>query len=167
MASISKIAFFNASPIKIFELEFKFHWSLFLKYQLSVSQHWPRLWLGTLHATSHYLNWCSQDLYCHIDGLVQERRNSIANALELHLSCTNPWISGQVATIPPLCVQGMVGLLCCSTPDEPNCSVISEHSQITSSILRWPGFCHLWTIYDHRDMLMPKSDSNAFYCHKS
>ena len=25
-----------------------------------------------------------------IDGLVQERRNSIANALELHLSCTNP-----------------------------------------------------------------------------
>ena len=25
-----------------------------------------------------------------IDGLVQERRNSIANALELHLSCTDP-----------------------------------------------------------------------------
>ena len=28
-----------------------------------------------------------------IDGLVQERRNSIANALELRLSCTNPSIS--------------------------------------------------------------------------
>ena len=28
----------------------------------------------------------------HIDGLMQERRNSIANALELHLSCTNPSI---------------------------------------------------------------------------
>ena len=28
----------------------------------------------------------------YIDGLVQERRNSIANALELHLSCTNPSI---------------------------------------------------------------------------
>ena len=25
----------------------------------------------------------------HVDGLVQERRNSIANALELRLSCTN------------------------------------------------------------------------------
>ena len=25
-----------------------------------------------------------------IDGLVQERRNSIANAMELRLSCTNP-----------------------------------------------------------------------------
>ena len=28
----------------------------------------------------------------YIDGLVQERRNSIANALELRLSCTNPLI---------------------------------------------------------------------------
>ena len=35
----------------------------------------------------------SQDMYnwrLKIDGLVQERRNSIANALELRLSCTNP-----------------------------------------------------------------------------
>ena len=30
--------------------------------------------------------------YEHIDGLIQERRNSIANALELSLSCTNPSI---------------------------------------------------------------------------
>ena len=29
-----------------------------------------------------------------IDGLVQERRNSTANALELRLSCTNPSIWG-------------------------------------------------------------------------
>ena len=28
----------------------------------------------------------------YFDELVQERCNSIANALELHLSCTNPWI---------------------------------------------------------------------------
>ena len=27
--------------------------------------------------------------YLHLDALVQERRNSIANALELRLSCTN------------------------------------------------------------------------------
>ena len=26
----------------------------------------------------------------HVDGLMQERRNSIANTLELRLSCTNP-----------------------------------------------------------------------------
>ena len=28
----------------------------------------------------------------HLDGLVQERRNSTVNALDLHLSCTNPSI---------------------------------------------------------------------------
>ena len=29
---------------------------------------------------------------CYIDGLVQEKRNSIADAMELRLSCTNPSI---------------------------------------------------------------------------
>ena len=28
--------------------------------------------------------------YVHVDGLVQERRNSKALAMELRLSCTNP-----------------------------------------------------------------------------
>ena len=28
--------------------------------------------------------------FCEVDGLVQERRNSISNALQLRLSCTNP-----------------------------------------------------------------------------
>ena len=37
----------------------------------------------------HIFNNCSELRY-HIDGLVQERRNSIANALELRLYCTNP-----------------------------------------------------------------------------
>ena len=36
--------------------------------------------IGSL--SGHYLD--------HVDGLVQEIRNSIANALELILSCTNP-----------------------------------------------------------------------------
>ena len=44
------------------------------------------------------LYWCQDHLFRYrysyyadqIDGSVQERRNSIANALELHLSCTNP-----------------------------------------------------------------------------
>ena len=35
---------------------------------------------------------CTMCSWLYIDGLVQERRNSIANALELHLSCTNPSI---------------------------------------------------------------------------
>ena len=39
-----------------------------------------------------YINY-SVNLYWNIDGLVQERRNSIANALALRLSCTDPSIS--------------------------------------------------------------------------
>ena len=48
-----------------------------------------------LHKGVMVLQWISFNLISsqlHIDGLVQERRNSIANALELRLSCTNPSI---------------------------------------------------------------------------
>ena len=34
----------------------KFHWSLFLRVQLTIFQHWFRKWLGVDQATSHYLN---------------------------------------------------------------------------------------------------------------
>ena len=37
------------------------------------------------------MNIAQHDPVKHIDMLLQERRNSIANALELHLSCTNLW----------------------------------------------------------------------------
>ena len=39
-------------------ISIKFHWSLFLKVQLRISQHWFRKWLGTTQASSHYLNQC-------------------------------------------------------------------------------------------------------------
>ena len=35
----------------------------------------------------------SSHFHHHTDGLVQERRNSIANQMELHLFCSNPLIS--------------------------------------------------------------------------
>ena len=38
----------------------------------------------------HYTFGCHYNTVQHIDGLVQERRNSVANTLELRLSCTNP-----------------------------------------------------------------------------
>ena len=44
------------SWMKMFEFRLKFHWSLFLRFQLTIFQHWLRLWLGADHATSHYLN---------------------------------------------------------------------------------------------------------------
>ena len=41
------------------------------------------------HTIMLYAAWRWPISYLHINGLVQERRNSIANALELCLSCTN------------------------------------------------------------------------------
>ena len=40
----------------MFEFLFKCHWSLFLRVELTIFQHWFRWWLGAGQATSHYLN---------------------------------------------------------------------------------------------------------------
>ena len=40
---------------KMFEFRLKFHWSLFLRVQLTIIQHCFRQWLGAVQATSHYL----------------------------------------------------------------------------------------------------------------
>ena len=53
------------SWMKMYEFRLRFHWSLFLSFKLTISQHWFRLWLGAVQATSHYLNqWC-YDLLTH------------------------------------------------------------------------------------------------------
>ena len=37
----------------------RFHWSLFLRFELTIFQHWLRSWLDADQATIHYLNkWC-------------------------------------------------------------------------------------------------------------
>ena len=86
-------------------------------YQLVVSSNvcevFAELLLFKICLTAFWLNGCwvpgakrrkdlFLDSYCepgilftkvvHIDGLIQERRNSIANTLELRLSCPNPSI---------------------------------------------------------------------------
>ena len=43
---------FHISWMKIIVFQFKFHWSLFLKVQLRISQHWLGKWFGTEQATS-------------------------------------------------------------------------------------------------------------------
>ena len=42
--------------MKMLEFQSKVHWSLFLRFQLIIFQHWFRLWLGADEATSLYLN---------------------------------------------------------------------------------------------------------------
>ena len=41
---------------KMFDFRLQFHWSLFLRVQLTLFKHWFWLWLGAVQATSHYLN---------------------------------------------------------------------------------------------------------------
>ena len=57
MDAFSQTTFSNDfSWMKMYAYRLKFHWSLFLRVQLAISQHWFRLWLGTDQATSHYLD---------------------------------------------------------------------------------------------------------------
>ena len=56
MAAISQTTFSRTfSWMKMYEFRLRFHWSLFLRVQLTISQHWFRLWLTAVQATSHYL----------------------------------------------------------------------------------------------------------------
>ena len=55
--SLQIMTFQNAfSWMKMYKLRLKFHWGLFLRVYLTISQHWFRLWLGANQATSHYMN---------------------------------------------------------------------------------------------------------------
>ena len=59
MNAISQTTFSSAFYwMKMYELRLKIHWSLFLRVHLTIFQHWFRLWLGAVQATSHYLNQC-------------------------------------------------------------------------------------------------------------
>ena len=65
MAAIFQRTFSNAfSSTKMHEFQLRFHWSLFMKVQLTIFQHWFREWLGATQVTSHCLNqwwllyWC-------------------------------------------------------------------------------------------------------------
>ena len=41
-----------------FSFWFKFQWSLLLRFQLTISEHWFRRWLGAEQPPNHYLNQC-------------------------------------------------------------------------------------------------------------
>ena len=57
MAAFSQTTLSNAfSCLKIFEFRLKIYWSLFLRVELTIFQHWFRKWLRAVQATSHYLN---------------------------------------------------------------------------------------------------------------
>ena len=57
MENLSLTIFPNVfSSINVIEFWLKFHWSVFLKPQLTIFQHWFRWWLGVVQAAGHYMN---------------------------------------------------------------------------------------------------------------
>ena len=57
MDAISQTTLSNAFLwMKMLEFWLKFHWSLFLRVQLTIFHHWFRQWLGAVQVTGHYLN---------------------------------------------------------------------------------------------------------------
>ena len=65
--TIFQTTFSNAiSWMKMFEFRLKLHWTMFLKVQLTIFQHWFRQLLGAEQATSHYLNQCWPSSTMHI-----------------------------------------------------------------------------------------------------
>ena len=57
MVAIFQTTFSNTfSWMKMHEFRLSFHWRLFPRVQLTISQHWFREWLGAGQATLHYLN---------------------------------------------------------------------------------------------------------------
>ena len=92
MAAIFQTTFSNAfSWMKMYEFRFRFHWSLFLRVQLTIyhylNQGWKVYWRIYVSLGLNELTHGGPE---QIDGLVHERCNSGALAMELCLSCINP-----------------------------------------------------------------------------
>ena len=69
MAAISQ-TFSNAfSWMKMCAFCLRFRYSLFLRFELTIFQHWVRWWLGANQATSHYLSQWWLDYRCMYESL--------------------------------------------------------------------------------------------------
>ena len=68
MSAIFQTTFSNTFffLVKMYEFWLRFHWSLFLRVQLTIFLHWFRLWLGAVQATSHDLNQWWPNLLTHM-----------------------------------------------------------------------------------------------------
>ena len=102
------------------------------------SQDWAKI-KGTSIWSNPSKLWrsCEKWSICYFSGLMQERRNSIANALELRLSHTNPSIScrhfnyGQSIII-------MIIIIKCQCPSLVCCIIITFNHILHVSNLLWP-----------------------------
>ena len=97
--------------------------------------------------TGAFMGWCIQSIpfqWHHIDGLVQERCNSSALAMELHLSCINPstWALLHLISLATcLLVQQLV-----QAKKSPKAL---QHWKVDFS---WKGPVMLWCHYAHQQI---------------
>ena len=87
MVAFSQMTLENPfSWMKMFEFRLNFHWSWFLRVQLTIFQQWFRLWLGADKVTSHYLNQWWLDCWCICASIG-------LNELTGHVHSFNDWFS--------------------------------------------------------------------------
>ena len=94
MAVISQMRFSDTFLwMKSFVFRSTFHWSLLIRFQLTMNQHCFRWWLGTEKATGHYLNQCWPDSYMRNKG---ELNQWLAPVRRQTIACTNAnmWSTG-------------------------------------------------------------------------
>ena len=99
MDTSSQIIFSNAfSWMKMHESCLRFHWSLFLKFELTIFQHRFRQWLGAWPAPSHYLNqWWSIYWRIYASLGLNELTGSVDPA-NWRIGCTNTFRSDHFST---------------------------------------------------------------------
>ena len=107
---------------------------------------------------------CLTDAY--IDGLMQERCNSIANALELRLSCTNP----SICVTQPQCVKYLPvspgECVCDNGITGPTCDIEGDSLQPTIISLEGEVCCSMREGCDSFLLNVANViDSASFVCH--
>ena len=133
MDAVSQTMFSNAfSWIEMYESRLKFHWSLFLRFQLTVFPHWFRYWLGAVPATSHY-----SVFQLHVQFSVRKHYFLMIGA---HLWLTSYWLA------PGYHIQWTIGII---VPALPKLKWTMELCQFvrpapTSSLVRRANQCSIW-----------------------
>ena len=121
MDAISQMTFSNAfSWMKMLEFRLKFRWSLFLRVQFNIFQHWFRYWLGADQATSHYLNqWCITDAYMRHSPSVKYRLYDfvVCNVSVISLHEEEKWIILVLLQYPRECFSNFTTAWCLYNTD--------------------------------------------------
>ena len=92
MTAVPQTMFSNAfSWMKMYEFRLKFHLSLFLRFQLTIFQHWFRYWLGAVNLLTHICitrpQWVKWTPLFTLSGKHMINKNSVVNILM-------PWQKG-------------------------------------------------------------------------